>query len=305
MTSKRLSEDAWTALDEALSTFQWFKRPFESMVRAHFASAPELLAQLNFTDPKRVVVGQLVSLLRLRESRYQTLVVDTLVALSQTDSTFGHLARLEDGVLKREHAAHALRAVQRVAQKHSDLVAERERVRREAQQRHAARADVRARVRRLTDLLQDFLEMYKETNPHARGHALEGFLRELFELWDLNPRAAFNVEHEQIDGAFTLRTDDYLLEAKWWAQPIGPSELNNFKAKVDGKARNTLGLLVAINGFTEGAITLHSRAQTPLVLMDGQDLMPILEGRLDLEEVLNAKRRHAAETGCPMFRVIP
>ena len=59
---------------------------------------------------------------------------------------------------------------------------------------------------------------------------------------------------------------------------------------------------MSISGFTEGAITQHSRNQTPLVLMDGTDLMPILEGRIKLTEVLERKRRHAAETGNPMYR---
>lgn len=93
-----------------------------------------------------------------------------------------------------------------------------------------------------------------------------------------------------------------MLEARWWAKPLGPKELNDFKGKVDGKARNTLGLMVAVNGFTEGAILKHSQSQTPLVLMDGQDLMPVLEGRVGLDEVLHRKRRHAAETGSPMYR---
>ena len=44
------------------------------------------------------------------------------------------------------------------------------------------------------------------------------------------------------------------------------------------------------------------RGQTPLILMDGTDLMPILEGRTELSEVLERKRRHAAETGSPMYR---
>ena len=58
----------------------------------------------------------------------------------------------------------------------------------------------------------------------------------------------------------------------------------------------------SISGFTEGAIAKHPDGQTPLRLMDGTDLMPILEGRIELSEVLERKRRHAAETGNPMYR---
>ena len=147
------------------------------------------------------------------------------------------------------------------------------------------------------------MDMYGSTDsPQERGYAFERFLNALFELWDLNPRAAYSIEHEQIDGAFTFRTDDYLLEARWWAESLQPKDLNNFRMKVDGKARNTLGLFVSISGFTDGAIAKHSHGQTPLILMDGTDLVPILEGRIALVEVLERKRRHAAETGNPMYR---
>jgi hypothetical protein len=110
-------------------------------------------------------------------------------------------------------------------------------------------------------------------------------------------------EHEQVDGAFTFNTDHYLLEAKWWKKPLEPKELNHFRAIVESKAANTLGLCVAINGFTAGALAKHSE-RSRLVLMDGADLHAILENRISLPEALERKRRHAVETGNPMYSVI-
>jgi hypothetical protein len=46
-----------------------------------------------------------------------------------------------------------------------------------------------------------------------------------------------------------------------------------------------------------GAIEAHSMVGSPIILMDGSDLMAVLEGRIDLLELLLRKRRHAAETG--------
>jgi hypothetical protein len=34
-----------------------------------------------------------------------------------------------------------------------------------------------------------------------------------------------------------------------------------------------------------------------MILMDGSDLMAVLEGRVDLQQLLLRKRRHAAQTG--------
>ena len=138
--------------------------------------------------------------------------------------------------------------------------------------------------------------------PHKRGFAFERLLNAVFELWDLYPKASYRTKHEQIDGAFTFRANDYLLEAKWHAEQFGLEHLDKFKAKVDRKARNTLGLCISISSFRESAVDAHSYNQTPLILMDGIDLMPILEGHIELIEVLDRKRRHAAETGKPMYR---
>ncbi len=303
--TQKLTPRAWDALAEALACFEWFKRPFESLVRRLFADAPGVLARLNFAEPKRRVTGQLVEELRHREAEYQGLIVDALLELAQYDPDFPHLARLDDGRDKVTAAQVALRRVESVTEQHSALVKERERVRAEFAERAADGESLRNHESDLAQLRQRFLGMFASPHPQQRGTDFESFLNELFALWDLQPRAAYNLAHEQVDGAFTFRTDDYLLEARWWNEPLQPKELNDFKVKVDGKARNTLGLYVAVNGFTAGSIELHSRSQSTLLLMDGADLMPILEGRVGLDEVLERKRRHAAETGNVMFRAEP
>jgi hypothetical protein len=64
-----------------------------------------------------------------------------------------------------------------------------------------------------------------------------------------------------------------------------------------------IGLFVAINDFTDGAIETHSRVGAAMILMGGEDLYAILEGRYALPEVLHRKRRHAFQTGDIYIRV--
>ena len=272
-------------------------------MRAYFADASDALASVNFEGTKRSATGELIRALRLDERKYQPMVIDTLVALSDVDPEFPHLARIEDGAVRVAEAKAAYASVRSVIDQYSELAASRASVRREAEETKSREDARRLHNDRLNELKSQFLEMYgSSADPQARGYAFERFLNALFELWDLNPRASYSIKHEQIDGAFTFRTDDYILEARWQADPLQPKDLHEFRAKVDGKARNTLGLCMSFSGFTAGAIEQHSRSQTPLVLMDGTDLMPILEGRIELTEVLQRKRRHAAETGNPMYR---
>ena len=223
--------------------------------------------------------------------------------MREADSTFPNLARLEDGRDRVAAAQDALRRVEQVTEEYSELRAQLERLREEHEANRLAAEVTRTHALGLEELHREFLAMHGSGDPQGRGIQFEQFLNRLFALWDLEPRASYKLQFEQIDGAFTFRTDDYLLEARWWADGLGPKELNDFKAKVDSKARNTLGLCIAVNGFTEGAVEAHSRSQTPLILMDGSDLIPVLEGRIGLDEVLVRKRRHAAETGVPLYRV--
>ena len=125
----------------------------------------------------------------------------------------------------------------------------------------------------------------------------------LFDLFDLDPKASFKITGEQIDGAFSFEGTDYLLEAKWQSEPVPAKELDSLAGKLSRKLENTLGLFLSVNGFSEDAIKTHASGRRLIILMDGSDLMAVLEGRIDLVQLLLRKRRHAAETGNIYLRI--
>ena len=112
--------------------------------------------------------------------------------------------------------------------------------------------------------------------PQARGFALEPFLRHVFDAFDLDPKASFKITGEQIDGGFTLDGEHFILEAKWEDSPADRAALDVFAAKVHRRSENTLGLFVAINGFSDAAVEAHSQPRSELILMDGADLYAVL-----------------------------
>lgn len=71
----------------------------------------------------------------------------------------------------------------------------------------------------------------------------------------MEPRTSYSLEREQIDGSLTFNTDDYVLEAKWWTQPVGRSEGDVFAKKVERKGKNALGLFVSVSGSRERCTT--------------------------------------------------
>ncbi|HEX3000261.1 MAG TPA: restriction endonuclease, partial [Armatimonadota bacterium] len=157
---------------------------------------------------------------------------------------------------------------------------------------------------KLHELYEECIQLVSDNNHQQRGFRLEKIMRELFLLFDLDPRASFKIDGEQIDGAFTFDSTDFLFEAKWHNNQIGISDLDAFKGKVKRKLENTLGLFLSMSGFSEGAVRqFASTERRVIILMDGLDLMAVLEGRIELPRLLLYKRRQAAETGNIYYKV--
>jgi hypothetical protein len=300
MGAKRLTDTAWEALLEGLASFWWRKQTFQDWLHRRLRDYPELLARLDFTTTKRMTAGQLVRLLSSDEDRYQGFALDLLAALAEVDPAFRHLQREENADQLIRDARAALEEVRRVTAAYSEETRARQRVQADIEAEAARNASRRDHDSVLRSLAERFMSMHTSArSPQNRGRDFEGLLRDLLNLYDLEPKAAYSLPAEQIDGAFTFGTDDYLLEAKWVRDPIEPKHLRDFDGKIASKAKNTLGLFISVSGFTSGAQEFRGQNGTAIVLMDGTDLLAVLEQRIEFPELLERKRRHAVETGSP------
>ncbi len=63
---------------------------------------------------------------------------------------------------------------------------------------------------------------------------MEKIIKELFDLFDLDPKASFKLVGEQIDGAFTFEGTDYLFEGKWQKDLVTASDLDSLGVIVQG-----------------------------------------------------------------------
>jgi len=130
----------------------------------------------------------------------------------------------------------------------------------------------------------------------ARGRAFEAFLNRFFDHFQLNANGSLVLAGEQIDGSFDFQGFTYLVEAKWHKEKMGQRELLVLRGKVEGKAQWARGLFVSISGFTDAGLKAFAKGKaTNMICMDGEDVQTILDGALDLSEVLRRKARHAAE----------
>jgi hypothetical protein len=301
VTAQRIAPDAYPALADALSVIYWRRPHLQCFLRAELASAPELLAGIDWTgQPKRVSVSQLTDRLIASEHRLRDITVDLMVTVAGFED-FSHLLREEDGPAKAAEARAAVTRMRRFAVRHAELIAEREAVPRQRAAASAAAATHQELAAQLTVLQQRLWALEGEQDARRRGLQLERFLYDLFNVFDLEPRGPFVLSGEQIDGAFSFDTDDYLLEARWRRHQAAPADLAVFERKVSTKTHKTSGLFLSMHGFTKAAVAKFTGVGTCLLLAEGADLIHVVEGRIDLGELLTRKRRHAAETGSPLL----
>jgi hypothetical protein len=302
-SSKRIAPGAYDALVDALAAVFWNKQPFERFVRLSLRDHPEVLAGIDFGGVKRQAASDLVMRLASNEPKYQPVALELMLAVADIDD-FPNLRSQADGTELVTRARTCVAILRRWTAQYGELADARERLaaqQRAEEERTAARRSLSAL---LLELKAEFLGMHAESDPQERGRRLEPFLNRLFALFDLTPRSSFRLVDEQLDGAFTFSTDDYLLEAKWENHVAGREDVDVLAQKVQRKGKNTLGLFLAISGFSESAVRAHSNCGSGLILMDGSDLFAILDEQISLVDVLEAKRRHLSETGLPLLTVV-
>jgi hypothetical protein len=154
------------------------------------------------------------------------------------------------------------------------------------------------RSQELEELKREFIGLHESTDRQKAGLHLEKVLNRLFALHGLSPREPFRVVGEQIDGSFELDHEIYLLEAKWQQDPSPAADLYVFREKVEGKSKYTRGVFLSINGVSKEALEAITKGKQPtFLLIDGYDVMMLLEDNMDLTTFLRRRQRLLAEEG--------
>ena len=142
-------------------------------------------------------------------------------------------------------------------------------------------------------LLMMFDEMAQlDIDPQRRGFLLQDLLNRAFSLCEVPVQKSFqrNEGAEQIDGAFRLEGWHYLVECRWRRKLADIRELDGLLGQVGRSGKQTMGLFLSINGWSENVLRLlKQNPEKSLVLMDGYDLPTSLDTRLDLRAFIIAK----------------
>lgn len=302
--NQKISPSAINALKKALTYIYWYKNRLKSFLE-HTLDNRELLVVYDWSDEdtyKRHIVSDLVDRLKKKEEQYQDELLN-LIRETINFTDFSHLETLEDGEQKVQKAQKAVEALRKEAGNHYKLMEKKKKRKERRKKAKKRREQTNLFKQRLDELNDRYMDLLMEDDHQKRGHNFEQLLRDLFELFDLDPKNRFQIDGEQIDGAFTMNNTDYLVEAKWQQQKVSAKQLDSLNGKLERKLENTLGLFISIEGFSEGAVTSQKNSRSLMLLMSGRGLTAVLEDRIDLRELIRRKRRHAAQKGDIFLRI--
>jgi hypothetical protein len=207
-----------------------------------------------------------------------------------------HLLRFTNGKALKVDAEKALERLRALVEGHDAARATEEEEREARRLRLEQAKKEKVFQEKLAALRSDYMALLAKSNENERGYDLEKLLNELFNLFELAPQSPFRRRGEQIDGAFLLDKEHFLLEAKWQKAQCNLSDLRDLDGAVGSSLDNTLGLFLSISGVTAPALSAYIEGNRPrLICMDGGDLMLVLDGRIDLGDLLSRKKDLAAQ----------
>ena len=295
--SKKLSAHSIIALKDALVTIYYRKKDLRQFIELTIENTA-LISTIDWAENlKYESVSQLIDRMVKRQDFYRTDLLKLVQEVGNMND-FSHLEYWDkenkDLIKKAKIAVSKLR---QQAKGYFETIEELKNAEKRRESTKEKLKDSISYQQKLDELKMEFYGIASNSNPQQKGFQFEKFLNKLFNFFDLDPKSAFKITGEQIDGAFTFDNADYLLEAKWQEKAINASDLYTFGGKIQGKLKNTLGLFISLGPYSSECTETGSPILKSMILMDGMDLMQVLEGRIRLNDMILIKRRHASQTG--------
>jgi hypothetical protein len=153
----------------------------------------------------------------------------------------GHLLRYTNGKKVKADAEKALAHLRSLVERDTSAK-ETEAEEREARRRRIEDAKKEKFFQdKLGTLRDQYMALLGKKDENECGYDLEKMLNQLFTLFELAPHSPFRRKGEQIDGAFVLEKEHFLLEAKWQKAQSNLADLRDLDGAVSSSLDNTLG----------------------------------------------------------------
>jgi hypothetical protein len=174
----------------------------------------------------------------------------------------------------------------------ADRASRAEREQRDMEMR--ARQEVRDKLQgvrgRLTALVTS------NVRPQERGKEFERELTSLFRLSGIQISEPFRTFNEQIDGAIHFDGHTYIVEARWWAEPLEHKDVADLFVKLGTCPPGTRGTYISASRFTNGCVDECTRTKMAAIFVTLEDILLCLETERPLVDMLQRKyQRYSTE----------
>lgn len=292
--AKKVNPKLEPLIYEALLKSFWRKEALKRFLRASHISA-NFVSQLDMNETKRAWLDRLFPLLA-SANKGPELLMDMARGLAAM-TEFPDLMNMEDSEVKLHQARAAVAALAKA------LGAEKEQAAKERDEqdtRIKAKQMREAAIREREDLEKLKTRMYKlamAIGTQQGGYDFEVWFYDFLDYEEIENRRPYKVEGRQIDGSLTLDGTTYLVELKFEASQAGATDIDSLKAKINSKADNTMGVMIAMSGYSSVAIKEASGPKTAILLFDASHIMMTLEGLGNFKDCIKRVRRHSSQTG--------
>lgn len=279
--------------EAALKSF-WRKEALKKFLRECHVSST-FIASWASEESKREFLDRAFE--NLQKSDRGKAVIHQMAVFLADQTSFPDLRNWEDSALKIADATKTVAELKAYLHKQDEEIkSERERDEIKARAREEKQKVQRAQTdkAKLDDRLK---ELHAVVGTQQGDYDFQDWFFDLLDFSEIVNRRPYWSNGRQIDGSLNVDGTTYLVELKFTGVQADATDIDSFKAKIDSKADNTMGVMVSISGYSSVAITEASGKKTPLLLLDASHIYLFLAGSLKYSEIITRVRRHAAQTG--------
>jgi len=277
----------------ALKSF-WRKEALKKFLReCHLSS--QFIASWGVEESKREFLDRAFE--NLQKSERGKAVIYKMALFLADQTTFPDLRNWEDSVLKVADATKAVDDLKAYLFRQGEEIRteqEREEIKNRAREERQKIQRVQIDREKLDNRLK---LLHPSVGTSKGGYDFQDWFFDLLDFSEIVNRRPYCSNGRQIDGSLNVDGTTYLVELKFTGTQADATDIDSFKAKIDSKADNTMGVIVSISGYSSVAIKEASGKKTPLLLLDASHLYMFLTGSLRFTEIITRVRRHASQTG--------
>lgn len=131
-----------------------------------------------------------------------------------------------------------------------------------------------------------------------RGMRLNKLLADAFERDGIDAEADQRGPHGEVDVALYHDGTWYLLEGKWYADPVTDEPLRHLRDVLTQRRPGTIGILASMSGFTASALR-RAETSSNVILFDQSHIEALITGAASGPELIAAANRYISVFGHP------